>query len=124
MWAFTVFFENAKRPSVAPLTELGDPTTDPRIAAGLELCAQDGARRAEYGFDHGLAVLADLTTWAESHPAGRSVAFPHLVWQRWRRTCWPNAGESAQSSRRCWIRNRSTGWPASGTCHLAVLASG
>ncbi len=28
----------------------------------------------------------DLTTWAEDHPAGRSVAFPHLVWQRWRRT--------------------------------------
>ncbi len=50
---------------------LGEITEHPRsaalggIAAGLELCAQDGARRAEYGFDHGLAVLADLTSWAE-----------------------------------------------------------
>jgi hypothetical protein len=25
----------------------------------------------------------DLATWAEGHPAGRSVAFPHLVKQRW-----------------------------------------
>lgn len=45
------------------------------IAAGLELCAQDGARRAEYGFDHGLAVLADLTTWAERGWLGREEAF-------------------------------------------------
>jgi hypothetical protein len=27
----------------------------------------------------------DLSAWAESHISGQSVAFPHLVWQRWRR---------------------------------------
>jgi len=30
-------------------------------------------------------VDVDLTAWAEGR-AGRSVAFPHLVWQRWRQT--------------------------------------
>ena len=28
----------------------------------------------------------DLTSWSEGHPSGRSVAFPHLVLWRWRRT--------------------------------------
>lgn len=28
----------------------------------------------------------DLTTWSDAHAAGRSVAFPHLILQRWRRT--------------------------------------
>ena len=60
---------------------LGQITEHPRaatlgtIAAGLELCAQDGARRAEYGFDHGLAVLADLTTWTERGWLGHEEAF-------------------------------------------------
>ncbi|MBK8252671.1 MAG: Rieske 2Fe-2S domain-containing protein [Polyangiaceae bacterium] len=35
------------------------------LAPAFELVAHDGARRAEYGFDHGLAVFADLVTWAE-----------------------------------------------------------
>ncbi len=60
---------------------LGEVTAHPKaatlgtIASGLELVAQDGARRAEYGFDHGLAVLADLTTWAERGWVGREEAF-------------------------------------------------
>lgn len=32
---------------------------------GLSLLAKDGAMRAPWGFDHGLAVLADLVAWAE-----------------------------------------------------------
>ena len=36
-----------------------------RLAAGFELLARDGAERAEYGFDHGLALLADLVLWVE-----------------------------------------------------------
>jgi nitrite reductase/ring-hydroxylating ferredoxin subunit len=35
------------------------------LELALEVVARDGAERAEYGFDHGLAVLADLCTWAE-----------------------------------------------------------
>lgn len=31
----------------------------------FELLAKDGAERAEHGFDHGLALLADLCTWVE-----------------------------------------------------------
>jgi nitrite reductase/ring-hydroxylating ferredoxin subunit len=31
----------------------------------FELLARDGAERARYGFDHGLAVLADLAAWVE-----------------------------------------------------------
>ncbi|XYI00208.1 Rieske 2Fe-2S domain-containing protein [Sorangium sp. So ce1128] len=31
----------------------------------FEVLAKDGAERAEYGFDHGLALLADLCTWIE-----------------------------------------------------------
>lgn len=47
-------------------------------------------RDAEYrpAWDRWVADVegdVDLTTWAETR-SGRSVAFPHLVWQRWRRT--------------------------------------
>jgi nitrite reductase/ring-hydroxylating ferredoxin subunit len=35
------------------------------LAVGFELVALDGAERAEYGFDHALALLADLTSWVE-----------------------------------------------------------
>jgi nitrite reductase/ring-hydroxylating ferredoxin subunit len=35
------------------------------LDAAFEVLARDGAERAEYGFDHGLAVLADLCAWAE-----------------------------------------------------------
>ncbi|WP_437929402.1 Rieske (2Fe-2S) protein [Sorangium sp. So ce291] len=31
----------------------------------FEVLARDGAERAEHGFDHGLALLADLCTWIE-----------------------------------------------------------
>lgn len=31
----------------------------------FELLARDGAERARYGFDHGLALLADLAAWVE-----------------------------------------------------------
>ncbi|WP_437984927.1 Rieske 2Fe-2S domain-containing protein [Sorangium sp. So ce117] len=31
----------------------------------FEVLARDGAERAEYGFDHGLALLADLCAWVE-----------------------------------------------------------
>ncbi|WP_437289422.1 Rieske 2Fe-2S domain-containing protein [Sorangium sp. So ce406] len=31
----------------------------------FEVLARDGAERAEHGFDHGLALLADLCTWVE-----------------------------------------------------------
>ncbi len=45
------------------------------LAVAFELAAQDGARRAEYGFEHGLAVLADLTAWAERGWLGKEEAF-------------------------------------------------
>ena len=35
------------------------------LDAAFEVLARDGAERAEHGFDHGLAVLADLCSWAE-----------------------------------------------------------
>jgi nitrite reductase/ring-hydroxylating ferredoxin subunit len=35
------------------------------LATAFEVLALDGAERAEYGFDHGLALLADITSWAE-----------------------------------------------------------
>jgi nitrite reductase/ring-hydroxylating ferredoxin subunit len=34
------------------------------LHAAFEVLARDGAERAEYGFDHGLAVTADLCSWA------------------------------------------------------------
>lgn len=40
----------------------------------------------------------DLAAWADGHPAGRSVAFPHLVWQRWRRTWREFEAASAKES--------------------------
>jgi nitrite reductase/ring-hydroxylating ferredoxin subunit len=36
-----------------------------KLYPAFELLARDGAERAEYGFDHGLALLADLTAWIE-----------------------------------------------------------
>ncbi|MFO0586174.1 MAG: Rieske (2Fe-2S) protein [Polyangiaceae bacterium] len=60
---------------------LGEVVAHPRseslgvLAAGFEACARDGARRAEYGFDHGLAVLADLVSFAERGWVGREEAF-------------------------------------------------
>jgi nitrite reductase/ring-hydroxylating ferredoxin subunit len=35
------------------------------LAIGFELLALDGAERGEYGFDHALALLADLLSWVE-----------------------------------------------------------
>jgi nitrite reductase/ring-hydroxylating ferredoxin subunit len=46
-----------------------------RLAVGFELVALDGAERAEYGFDHGLALLADLASWVERGWVGPEEAF-------------------------------------------------
>jgi nitrite reductase/ring-hydroxylating ferredoxin subunit len=46
-----------------------------RLALGFELTAIDGAERAEFGFDHGLAVLADLASWVERGWIGGEEAF-------------------------------------------------
>jgi nitrite reductase/ring-hydroxylating ferredoxin subunit len=46
-----------------------------RLSLGFELLALDGAERAEYGFDHGLALLADLTSWVERGWVGGEEAF-------------------------------------------------
>jgi hypothetical protein len=40
----------------------------------------------------------DLSAWADGHSSGRSVAFPHLVWQRWRRTWQEFEAASAKDS--------------------------
>jgi nitrite reductase/ring-hydroxylating ferredoxin subunit len=45
------------------------------LGAGFALVAADGAARAEYGFDHGLAVLADLLSFAERGFVGVDEAF-------------------------------------------------
>src|SRR5262249_14251526 len=45
------------------------------LAAAFELVARDGAERAEYGFDHGLAVLSDLCLWVERGWIGAEDAF-------------------------------------------------
>ncbi|HEY8374922.1 MAG TPA: Rieske (2Fe-2S) protein [Nannocystis sp.] len=42
----------------------GAPELGP-LAAAFEVLAKDAATRAEYGFDHALAMLADLLTWVE-----------------------------------------------------------
>ena len=42
----------------------GDGSTLGALHAAFEVLARDGAERAEYGFDHGLAVTADLCSWA------------------------------------------------------------
>lgn len=60
---------------------LGEVTEHPRaaelgpLAAAFELVARDGAQRAEYGFDHGLALFADLTTWVSRGWIGAEEAF-------------------------------------------------
>lgn len=45
--------------------DLGDLGGLGDLGAGFALLARDGAERAEYGFDHGLALLADLCSWVE-----------------------------------------------------------
>jgi nitrite reductase/ring-hydroxylating ferredoxin subunit len=45
------------------------------LAVAFELVAIDGAERAEYGFDHGLALLADLASWVERGWVGAEEAF-------------------------------------------------
>jgi nitrite reductase/ring-hydroxylating ferredoxin subunit len=45
------------------------------LGVGFQLLALDGAERAEYGFDHGLAMLADLTSWVERGWVGGAEAF-------------------------------------------------
>jgi nitrite reductase/ring-hydroxylating ferredoxin subunit len=50
-----------------------------RMALAFELLALDGAERAEYGFDHGLALLADLASWAERGLVGAEEAFVHAA---------------------------------------------
>jgi nitrite reductase/ring-hydroxylating ferredoxin subunit len=51
------------------LGDLGD------LGAGFALLARDGAERAEYGFDHGLALLADLCSWVERGWLDSAAAF-------------------------------------------------
>jgi nitrite reductase/ring-hydroxylating ferredoxin subunit len=46
-----------------------------RLSVGFELLALDGAERGEYGFDHGLALLADLLSWVERGVLGGEEAF-------------------------------------------------
>jgi nitrite reductase/ring-hydroxylating ferredoxin subunit len=60
------------------LGALGIGASDPgigRLALGFELLARDGAERAEYGFDHGLALLADLVAWVERGVVGGEEGF-------------------------------------------------
>lgn len=49
----------------------------------------------------------DLSAWAEGHPAGRSVAFPHLVWQRWGRTWQEFEFASAKESSTEWFFSKT-----------------
>jgi nitrite reductase/ring-hydroxylating ferredoxin subunit len=64
---------------------LGELGLAPRDAEGglgalrlaFEVLARDGAERAEYGFDHGLALLADLCTWVDRGWIGADEAFVH-----------------------------------------------
>lgn len=53
-----------------------------RMGIAFEVLARDGAERAEYGFNHGLALLADLCSWIERGwvPAEEAfVAAAHAV---------------------------------------------
>jgi nitrite reductase/ring-hydroxylating ferredoxin subunit len=45
------------------------------LGLAFELLALDGAERAEYGFDHPLAMLADLASWVERGWLGAEEAF-------------------------------------------------
>lgn len=45
------------------------------LYAAFEVLAHDGAERAEWGFDHGLAVLADLCSWVERGVVPAEEAF-------------------------------------------------
>jgi nitrite reductase/ring-hydroxylating ferredoxin subunit len=62
------------------LGALGLPRSEPSaslgaLATAFEVLALDGAERAEYGFDHGLALLADLAAWAERGLLSTEEAF-------------------------------------------------
>jgi len=53
-----------------------------KLSVSFEVLARDGADRAEYGFDHGLAVLADLVSWVERGwvpPEEAFVAAAHAI---------------------------------------------
>lgn len=52
-----------------PRAELGP------LAAPFELLGRDGAQRAEYGFEHALALFADLTSWVERGWIAADAAF-------------------------------------------------
>lgn len=60
---------------------LGEVASHPRsaelgpLAAGFEMVARDGAQRAEYGFEHPLALFADLTSWVGRGWIGAEEAF-------------------------------------------------
>ncbi len=45
------------------------------LASAFEVLAEDGAARAEYGFDHGLAMLADVLAWVERGVLPAAEAF-------------------------------------------------
>jgi nitrite reductase/ring-hydroxylating ferredoxin subunit len=47
----------------------------PALGAGFALLARDGAERAEYGFDHGLALLTDACSWVERGWLDAAAAF-------------------------------------------------
>jgi len=49
------------------------------LALAFELLALDGAERAEYGFDHALAMLADLASWVERGWVPGEEAFVQAV---------------------------------------------
>lgn len=80
-----------------------------RLALGFELMAIDGAERAEYGFDHGLALLADLTSWVERGWVGAEEAFAL------------GAKAVAEPSLHLGPRNASSGVPSSSRGALARM---
>jgi nitrite reductase/ring-hydroxylating ferredoxin subunit len=45
------------------------------LARGFALLLADGARRERYGFDHGLALALELSTWARRGTLGHGEAF-------------------------------------------------
>jgi nitrite reductase/ring-hydroxylating ferredoxin subunit len=73
-----------------------------QLTVAFEVLARDGAERAEYGFDHGLALLADLCSWVERGwipaeeafvTAAHAIAEPSLH-------LGPRAGKVAKSGHR------------------------
>jgi nitrite reductase/ring-hydroxylating ferredoxin subunit len=70
---------------------LGEHVAHPRaaelgaLAAGFEVLAKDASDRTEYGFDHSLAMFADLASFAERGWIGKEEAFvtaTHAVAER------------------------------------------